>query len=128
MLTWSISYRSTFDPSYADSQRDDIIRNGFDAATQGNGTLDSQWPVCMACAMLSRSLVRTATAVPSACTDCFNKYCWNGTLDATDKGPYLPNFKIGNGTTAAKSLATTSITRNGWSLILTLGVAAVLFL
>ncbi|KAK3394349.1 lysophospholipase [Podospora didyma] len=99
---------STFDPSYTDAERNDIIRNGFDSATQGNGTLDAQWPTCVACAVLSRSLARTGTAVPSACADCFSRYCWNGTLDSVDKGPYKPTFKIRDGTTKAQSGASSS--------------------
>ncbi|KAK3362662.1 phospholipase-like protein [Lasiosphaeria hispida] len=97
----AMSNVSTFTSSYPDSQRNDIIRNGLDAGTQGNGTLDAQWTACVACAVLSRSLARTNTAVPSVCTDCFTRYCWDGKLDSADNGPYEPKFKIANGTTAA---------------------------
>ncbi|KAK1757381.1 lysophospholipase [Echria macrotheca] len=96
---------STFTPSYSDAQRNDIIRNGFDSATQGNGTLDDKWTVCVACAVLSRSLWRTGTPIPAPCAECFGRYCWNGTVDDVDRGPYLPTFKIGNGTTAANGAA-----------------------
>ncbi|KAK0730395.1 lysophospholipase [Lasiosphaeris hirsuta] len=97
----AMSNVSTFTSSYPDSQRNDIIRNGLDAGTQGNGTIDAQWTACVACAVLSRSLARTNTIVPSVCTDCFSRYCWNGSLDSVDKGPYEPKFKIENGTTVA---------------------------
>ena len=90
---------STFEASYARARRDDAIRNGLDAATQGNGSLDAAWPVCVACAVLSRSLARTATPAPIACRDCFARYCWDGALDPRDRGPYLPDFIIRNGTT-----------------------------
>jgi len=69
---------TTFTPSYPLSQRNDIILNGYNAATQGNGTLDENWVSCVACAVLSRSLDRTGTAVPARCTECFEKYCWDG--------------------------------------------------
>ncbi|KAI9650516.1 Lysophospholipase 1 [Ciborinia camelliae] len=82
---------STFDPSYNDTQRNLIIRNGYDVATMGNSTLDSEWPTCVACAVISRSLTKTNTTVPDACTACFNKYCWNGTLDTSDV-VYDPDF------------------------------------
>ncbi|KAJ9151845.1 Lysophospholipase [Pleurostoma richardsiae] len=102
----AMSNVSTFTPSYPDEQRNNIIRNGYDAATQGNGTVDSDWPACVACAVISRSLNRTGTAVPDVCTDCFTKYCWNGTLDtASDTGAYEPTFIIGDGETSAQENA-----------------------
>lgn len=96
---------STFDPSYELAQRNDIITNGLNAGSQGNGTLDAGWPACVACAALSRSFSRTGTTVPQACTACFAKYCWNGTLDSTDRGAYEPAFKISDQTTASSAAA-----------------------
>ncbi|PMD33563.1 hypothetical protein L207DRAFT_534845 [Hyaloscypha variabilis F] len=92
----TLSNVSTFDPEYNDTQRDAIIRNGYEVATLGNGTLDAQWPACMACAALSRSFDRTGMKVPDQCTQCFERYCWNGTTDATPvAGNYTPAFKVG---------------------------------
>lgn len=84
---------STFDPSYNNSQRNSIIENGFNVATRGNGTLDSQWPTCVGCAILSRSLDRTRTDVPEVCQQCFTEYCWNGTLDTTPAN-YAPSVTV----------------------------------
>ncbi|KAI1076134.1 lysophospholipase [Whalleya microplaca] len=82
---------STFDPSYPADERNSIIKNGFNVATRGNGTAgDSKWPACVACAVLSRSLERTNTAVSATCRDCFSRYCWNGTTDSTPVGSYEP--------------------------------------
>lgn len=98
----TLSNVTTFEPTTTLRQRASIIANGFNAATQGNGTLDAAWPACVACAALSRSLARTGTAVPSGCSSCFARYCWNGTLDSVDSGPFEPTFKIGSdGTSAA---------------------------
>jgi lysophospholipase len=97
---------STFTLSYTDEQRNDVIQNGYNVATLGNGTLDSEWGACVACAVLSRSFTRTGTTVPSACTDCFNRYCWNGTTNATTPNPYLPEFKLSNSTTGKKNAGT----------------------
>jgi len=85
---------TTFNLSYTDSQRNALIRNGYDVATLGNGTLDAEWPTCVACAVLSRSLERTGTTVPSACESCFSKYCWNGTVDSTAPPTYAPSYKL----------------------------------
>ncbi|EWZ28477.1 phospholipase A2 [Fusarium oxysporum Fo47] len=43
------SYESnftTFDLEYSDSERNQILRNGYNVATMGNGTVDSEWPAC----------------------------------------------------------------------------------
>ncbi|KAJ9269893.1 hypothetical protein DTO212C5_4067 [Paecilomyces variotii] len=81
---------STFDPSYNNTQRDAIILNGYNVATMGNATRDSDWPSCVACAILSRSLERTNTAVPDTCNQCFSKYCWNGQVNSTTPSNYDP--------------------------------------
>ncbi|OAA62649.1 lysophospholipase plb1 [Niveomyces insectorum RCEF 264] len=94
---------TTFTPSYTLPQRNAIIENGFNAATRGNGTFDTQWPTCLACAVLSRSFARTNTTVPAACTTCFARYCWDGTLNTTDYGNYEPTFLIGNGSASASN-------------------------
>lgn len=81
---------STFDPSYNNSQRDAIILNGYDVVTMGNATRDSNWPACVGCAILSRSLERTNTTVPDICKTCFTKYCWDGTINSTTPAIYEP--------------------------------------
>jgi lysophospholipase len=107
---------STFDPSYSLEQRDQIIENGYNGATQGNGSLDAQWTTCVGCAVLSRSLWKTNTTVPQVCRDCFSRYCWDGSLDSADKGPYMPGLKIGNGTTASKNAAV-AVQPSRWAMV-----------
>ncbi|OAP54947.1 hypothetical protein AYL99_10647 [Fonsecaea erecta] len=81
---------STFQLSTNDTQRDAIILNGLNAATMANGTRDATWPTCVACAILSRSLERTNTDVPAACTSCFSHFCWDGSLNSTQPVDYAP--------------------------------------
>lgn len=83
---------STFNPSYPTEQRDAIIRNGFNAATQGNGTIDSEWTTCVVCAMLSRTWWRANQTVPEDCSRCFERYCWDGTTNDTAVDKYEPNY------------------------------------
>ena len=85
---------STYTMSYNDTERNAIVANGYEGATQGNGTLDSQWSTCVGCAILSRSLGRTGTTVPDVCTQCFSRYCWNGTINSTQPGNYQPKIKL----------------------------------
>jgi lysophospholipase len=127
----AMSNVTTFTPSYTLPERDGIIRNGYDAATQGNGTLDAQWQACVACAVMSRSWARTDTAVPAACNSCFERYCWNGTTaDASvaiasggGGAEYEPTFKIGNGN-PDDSAGVKVVGRSAWALMVGL-VAAV---
>ncbi|KAL9026605.1 MAG: hypothetical protein Q9196_004750 [Gyalolechia fulgens] len=84
---------STFTPTYSTETRNAIVQNGYEVATMGNATADPQWPVCVGCAILSRSLERTETRVPDACTQCFQRYCWDGTTNRTAPALYEPASK-----------------------------------
>lgn len=79
--------------SYNDSFRDAIVQNGYESATMGNATADAQWPTCVGCAIISRSLERTKTSVPDVCQQCFKKYCWDGTVNNTAPAAYAPTLK-----------------------------------
>ncbi|KAM0456595.1 hypothetical protein ACHAO4_003625 [Trichoderma viride] len=83
---------STFQMTYANDERNAVITNGWDVVTQGNATRDSNWPVCVGCAMLSRSFERTKTPVPDACNKCFQQYCWNGTIQTGTPADYQPKI------------------------------------
>lgn len=92
---------STFQDSYKDSERDNIILNGFNAATMGNGTSDKNWPTCVGCAILSRSFDRTKTQYPSICNKCFDTYCWDGTTEDSTPSGYNPPYVIHNSPASA---------------------------
>ena len=86
---------STFTLKYNTTYRNELIQNGYDVATMGNGTVDKTWPMCVGCAVITRSLERTGTKMPRACTDCFAKFCWDGTLNSTTPKTYDPSLKLG---------------------------------
>ncbi|KAL0937226.1 Lysophospholipase [Colletotrichum truncatum] len=73
---------STFDMEFPLGQRNNVIQNGFNVATMGNGTVDAGWRTCVGCFVLQRSFAKTGTTVPAACQRCFNQFCWNGTVDS----------------------------------------------
>jgi len=80
----------------------------------GNGTLDKEWPTCMACAVLSRSLTRTGTPFPAACNSCFERYCWNGTTDSrAPAGNYTPTYKLSEMKISGASTAVAGVGRWG---------------
>lgn len=88
------SNTSTFQMEYNNTERNAMIQNGYNVVTQANGTIDSQWPTCVGCAILSRSFDRTGQSVPDVCRQCFDKYCWNGTLASQTPPPYFPQMKL----------------------------------
>ena len=85
---------STFQMEYTFEQRQAIILNGYNVATMANATVDNQWPACLGCAILDRSLQRTGTDAPAVCKECFQRYCWNGTVNDTAPGVYEPSLIV----------------------------------
>ena len=102
----AFSNASTFNSSYTNAQRDAIVANGYNVATMANGTVDAQWPMCAGCAILSRSLDRTGTRVPDACAKCFQKFCWDGTVNSTKPAQYAPSLAVANTTTTSSNTST----------------------
>ncbi|KAL6229809.1 lysophospholipase catalytic domain-containing protein [Aspergillus navahoensis] len=84
----------TCDLRYSYADRDAMILNGYNVATRGNRTEDRQWPMCVGCAIPSRSEDRTRTALPDVCTRGFQSYCWNGKLDSRQPKEYAPALMI----------------------------------
>jgi lysophospholipase len=83
---------STFDLEYKAPVRNAIIENGYNVATLGNATEDSEWPTCVGCAIISRSLERNGEELPEACKQCFQKHCWDGTVSPEEPAaPYAPS-------------------------------------
>jgi lysophospholipase len=90
------SNQSTFgNLDYSIAERNAMIENGYDVATQANSTRQgaSNWPTCVACAIISRSLERNGESIPQACQQCFTQYCWNGTIASTS-APYTPSLVL----------------------------------
>ncbi|KAH8698062.1 lysophospholipase Plb3 [Phaeosphaeriaceae sp. PMI808] len=85
---------STFQLETNNTERNSIIQNGYNVATRGNGTLDKDWLSCIGCAILSRSFDRNGVTTPTLCGQCFQRYCWNGTVNSTAPPPYLPTHAI----------------------------------
>lgn len=61
-----------------------VLENSFNIVTQANRTLDSEWPACIACAAVERSLERVRMERSQQCERCFERHCWDGTVDAAD--------------------------------------------
>jgi len=81
---------TTFQMEFTDEERLAIVGNGYNVATMANATVDKQWPACLGCAILDRSFRRSGTQAPSICAECFQRYCWNGTVNETVPATYDP--------------------------------------
>ena len=55
------------------------------------------WPICLACAVLQRAKERAGVEIGSQCQQCFQEYCWDGTLNTTANS-YNPDLKSDNAT------------------------------
>lgn len=75
------SNTSTFQLVYSRKQMLEMVQNGYHIATCGAGQADPEWPVCLACAITQRSRERKDEQLSPRCERCFNKYCWDGTLE-----------------------------------------------
>ena len=80
--------QSTLKMNYNVTERLGMIRNGFEAATMGNFTDDSNFLGCIGCAIIRRKQESLNATLPPECTKCFADYCWNGTL-STSANPEL---------------------------------------
>ncbi|KAL7270413.1 Lysophospholipase 1 [Rhizina undulata] len=90
-----LSNTSTLTLEYTDEARNSIIQNGYNVATMGNATLDSTWPACVACAIIHRTQERAGVTQSTQCKECFDTYCWDGTLDSTTPtSDYNPDYLL----------------------------------
>lgn len=71
------SNTSTWKLSYTNDERDSMIRNGYNIATQNNGTSDPEWRSCVACAIILREQQRRGDKPTSQCQQCLNRYCYD---------------------------------------------------
>ncbi|KAL6707762.1 Lysophospholipase 1 [Coniothyrium glycines] len=88
------SNQSTFAKlDYTIAERNAMMQNGYNVATQANATREgaSNWPTCVGCAILSRSLERNGESIPEVCQQCFDQLCWNGTT-RENSSPYTPDL------------------------------------
>ena len=97
---------STFQQSFNVSERRDLIRNSFEAATMGNMTYDKEFQGCVACAVMRRKQEASNATWPAECETCFDRYCWDGSL--TKKNAFFSNLTA-SGFASASGNATESM-------------------
>lgn len=92
---WSAYTNFTFTQAATTFQQmSDIYTNSFNIMTQGNGTFNSGWPECLACAVIDRSLEKVGLNRTAQCSQCFKKYCWDGTTDDRPVGPIDERLRL----------------------------------
>ncbi len=93
---------STYELGYSNAKAQGVIDNSVDVATLGGA--DDSWSTCLGCAILERSFERSHTPRPDICTQCLNKWCWDGVTNTTTPSysysPAIgvPEFVSSNGT------------------------------
>lgn len=70
--------------SFTDKQLDVTFENSFNLATYGNGSLalGQGWPTCLACAAIKKSVERVGMELPTTCSICWARFCWDGTEES----------------------------------------------
>lgn len=120
------SNTSTFKMEYDTKEVAGMIENGYNVVTQQNGTIDADWPTCVGCAIVQRERERRGLEPTDQCKQCFDTYCWDGTVN-NDK------VNTSSGSNYAPTLGTSSksngspVTVANFALIAALGFASSCF-
>lgn len=101
------SNTSTFKLSYDEDEKLGVIQNGFEAASRLNLTLDENFKSCISCAIIRRAQERMNMEQTEQCKQCFEDYCWDGTLD-TESTPGVNFTETGSTSDEDTSEPTTS--------------------
>lgn len=87
------SNTSLYKLSYTDEEKKGMIRNGFETVSRLNGTIDDQWQKCVGCALIKREQERQGIEPSDECQECFDEYCWDGSVFVPETTYYPPvNF------------------------------------
>jgi lysophospholipase len=78
--------------SFTDEQMGITQDNAFNLARYGNETVDAEWPACLACVVIKKSVQRLRTEMPEVCGRCFRRHCWDGSVNGSDYQPILPGL------------------------------------
>lgn len=84
---WSSYSNYTYKTTYlTDNQMNVTLENSFNLATYGNGQVPAGegWSTCLACAAIKKSVERVGMELPDACTQCWSRFCWDGTEEEGD--------------------------------------------
>jgi len=114
----AFSNTTTLTLAYPNKQRNDIIENGYNVATLANGTADAEWPACVGCAIIHRQQERMGATQSAQCVACFQRYCWNGTVNNTHPNTYEPSlFIVSKKSNAGERLGVWSVGMVMWSVV-----------
>ncbi|KZF25785.1 hypothetical protein L228DRAFT_266236 [Xylona heveae TC161] len=83
-------------------QVEEILVNSFNLFTQANGTLDSNWASCIGCAAIDRSLTKVGLNRTAQCSQCFSRYCWDGSYDNRKPSMINPSLLLNSSETFEK--------------------------
>ncbi|KAI0093717.1 FabD/lysophospholipase-like protein [Irpex rosettiformis] len=78
---------------YSDEQHEKLWNNTLAIYSQPQNlqpNVTSDFPTCIACGAIYRSLQRLNMSIPDVCNTCFQDHCWNGTVDNSQPGFLAP--------------------------------------
>ncbi|KAK9369043.1 lysophospholipase catalytic domain-containing protein [Lipomyces kononenkoae] len=116
---------STFQLSYDTDEVAGFITNGYNVATQGNGTVDTEWAKCIGCAIIQRETERRNSTPTTECQACLNKYCWDGTVLSTNASNITGQPGLVLAAPSAKSGAAMAATARGMVVLGTIVLGVV---
>ena len=108
------SNTSTLQLQYSEEERLALIQNGFEAATRGNFTGDSDFLGCIACAVIRRKQQSSDAELPAECDACFTNYCWDGSeadsisINSTPQSTTLSSSVVSSSSTKSTSSKTST--------------------
>jgi len=91
--------QSAFSPGDVQAILDESFVIGTQGFPNGTSTTDSEWPACLACAVVDRVRAKQNIERSGICSDCFARYCWNSTqvvLPTNGTGGGSTSFAVGS--------------------------------
>lgn len=92
--------QTSFTPGNAQAVLDEMFVIATQGFPNGSQTSDSEWPACLACAVVDRVRAKQNIERSGICSDCFNRYCWNAS-----QSTLATNGSTGNTTPTSSSEA-----------------------
>ncbi|GAA5856232.1 hypothetical protein JCM8547_000832 [Rhodosporidiobolus lusitaniae] len=79
VTTLTLNYEYDEVNGFLDSSHANMLKGFPDPSTPN--VSDSQWPLCLKCAVVDRARQRAMISRSDACQQCFNRYCWSDNIE-----------------------------------------------
>lgn len=122
--TYKLEYSDSDASSFLDAAHSNALK-GFTNSSDSDTQTDSQWPLCLKCAVVDRLRQRQGIARSDECTTCFSRYCWtsetvvnaNGSSGATTASNMTGTTSAGANASGAEHVARVGLLSIGAMLV-----------